>query len=386
MGDYNCSCRFGTHGKRCEMNVDDCKGNKQCQHGGHCVDEIGNFSCFCEVGWHGRLCDKDRDECSEDVEVCSGTCVNTPGSYHCACEKGFRGVVCDEDVNECENETNPCAGNYACKNTYGSYQCYCPPGFNGSRCNIDVDECLDKDICKNNGTCNNTRGSFFCLCSKYFQGIRCEESVNECLSPQICSGRGDCYDETYGFRCVCEIGYAGETCAFHEAYCNERPCENNGNCSGGRGTYSSHYCQCLAGFTGPYCEEDVNECLSTSLCLHDSTCINTWGSYVCKCRPTVMGKNCEFYKPCGEFPCQNGGTCIAQKSFVFQCLCTRKFTGPQCQIPIPENCNYNEMTKGCKTTNSSDLVSHKLRLNALSATDFIYEYDERSVKSQMILC
>ncbi|XP_020715045.1 uncharacterized protein LOC101460923 [Ceratitis capitata] len=53
-------------------------------------------------------------------------------------------------------------------------------------------------------------------------------------------------------------------------------CQNGGICT------SPDTCSCAAGFTGKYCEHDINECNEEKPC--DQTCINTVGSYFCKCR------------------------------------------------------------------------------------------------------
>ncbi|XP_017481724.1 PREDICTED: uncharacterized protein LOC108370823, partial [Rhagoletis zephyria] len=54
------------------------------------------------------------------------------------------------------------------------------------------------------------------------------------------------------------------------------PCQNGGTCT------APDVCSCSLGFTGQFCEHDVNECEEEKPC--DQTCINTVGSYFCKCR------------------------------------------------------------------------------------------------------
>ncbi|KAH8365874.1 hypothetical protein KR093_006744 [Drosophila rubida] len=57
--------------------------------------------------------------------------------------------------------------------------------------------------------------------------------------------------------------------------CSTR-CQNGGNCT------APQTCSCPAGFTGRYCEQDVNECEAEKPC--DQHCVNTQGSYYCRCR------------------------------------------------------------------------------------------------------
>lgn len=41
--------------------------------------------------------------------------------------------------------------------------------------------------------------------------------------------------------------------------------------------------RCLAGFSGQFCEIEVNEC-NSSPCLHGSTCEDHINGYTCKCQ------------------------------------------------------------------------------------------------------
>ncbi|KAJ8672879.1 hypothetical protein QAD02_004140, partial [Eretmocerus hayati] len=55
-----------------------------------------------------------------------------------------------------------------------------------------------------------------------------------------------------------------------------QPCQNGGTCS------SPGKCSCLKGFTGDYCQIDVDECASQKPC--DQICKNLPGTYQCQCR------------------------------------------------------------------------------------------------------
>ncbi|XP_033159007.1 uncharacterized protein LOC117140285 [Drosophila mauritiana] len=57
--------------------------------------------------------------------------------------------------------------------------------------------------------------------------------------------------------------------------CSAR-CQNGGNCT------APSTCSCPPGFTGRFCEQDVDECQTEKPC--DQQCINTHGSYFCRCR------------------------------------------------------------------------------------------------------
>jgi len=81
------------------------------------------------------------------------------------------------------------------------------------------------------------------------------------------------------------------------------PCHNGGSCSDGIGTF---FCECLAGFRGLKCEEDINECASNP-CKNGANCTDCVNSYTCTCPSGFSGIHCENNTPdCTERYCQHG--------------------------------------------------------------------------------
>ncbi|MBN3322391.1 EGFL7 protein, partial [Atractosteus spatula] len=66
----------------------------------------------------------------------------------------------------------------------------------------------------------------------------------------------------------------------HSHNCNQavcmKPCMNGGTC------VRPNQCACAAGWTGRYCQTDIDECNGSHSCTQQ--CINTVGSYQCGCQ------------------------------------------------------------------------------------------------------
>ncbi|CAF2040253.1 unnamed protein product [Rotaria magnacalcarata] len=78
----------------------------------------------------------------------------------------------------------------------------------------------------------------------------------------------------------------------------QKPCNNTTNtCKNNATCYLNvgrEICICAPGFTGQYCETDINECLS-SPCLHGGDCTNSINHYTCNCSNIFYtGSNCEI--------------------------------------------------------------------------------------------
>ncbi|XP_027043631.1 protein kinase C-binding protein NELL2-like, partial [Pocillopora damicornis] len=71
-------------------------------------------------------------------------------------------------------------------------------------------------------------------------------------------------------------------------YCIQHQCQNNARCTNHHVNYT---CACnSSGWTGNFCEQDVNECKKgLHGCHADATCNNTEGSYNCFCKVGFAG-------------------------------------------------------------------------------------------------
>jgi len=71
-------------------------------------------------------------------------------------------------------------------------------------------------------------------------------------------------------------------------YCYPYPCFNNATCE----SSDTFECVCVNGYEGPYCESEINECLSDP-CQNGGTCIDLFDAYLCECTEFFLGDNCE---------------------------------------------------------------------------------------------
>lgn len=71
------------------------------------------------------------------------------------------------------------------------------------------------------------------------------------------------------------------------------PCHNGGSCTDG---VNAAFCDCLPGFQGAFCEEDINECASNP-CQNGANCTDCVDSYTCTCPTGFNGIHCENNTP-----------------------------------------------------------------------------------------
>ncbi|XP_049577419.1 nephronectin a isoform X6 [Syngnathus scovelli] len=184
----------------------------------------------------------------------------------------------------------------------GPNKCKCHPGFTGKTCNQDLNECgLKPRPCKHR--CMNTYGSYKCYCLNGYMLM----PDGTCGNLRTC-GLANCQ---YGcevlkgeVRCQCpspglQLAPDGRTCVdVDECATGMAVCPRFRKCIN---TFGSYICKCHDGFdlqyiNGKYQCIDVDECaLQTGRCGGYATCFNTPGSYKCKCKDGYrgMGRDCK---------------------------------------------------------------------------------------------
>ncbi|RDD42651.1 Fibrillin-1 [Trichoplax sp. H2] len=142
---------------------------------------------------------------------------------------------------------------------------------------------------------------------KKFPYNQCSAGFSDCDPNAVCHG-----DAWSGVTCTCKPGFTGNgrRCVdINECNATKSYCPQNTGCVN---TIGSYKCVCLPGYTevtrrrqfrnGPATQcVDINECAARGhKCSKYARCVNTPGSYSCRCRPGYSGNGviCGKYGKC----------------------------------------------------------------------------------------
>uniref|UniRef100_A0A1A8MNQ4 Delta-like protein n=1 Tax=Nothobranchius pienaari TaxID=704102 RepID=A0A1A8MNQ4_9TELE len=349
--EYHCACPLGFSGKNCEIAEHACV-SAPCANGGVCHEGSSGYECQCPPGWEGPTCTSKLDECASGPCAQGGTCINLEDGFECVCPPQWEGKTCQIDFNSCHGQ---CQNGATCKKGPRGYHCQCPPGFVGPNCEIRRNKC-DSRPCQNGGHCRAVSDSFVCECPAEFGGQLCEISnwaSSDSCDPDPCKNGATCHSMDQDFYCACPEGFEGKMCERHKDDCQATPCQVIDSCTvaiatndsageqhvpsnvcGPRGLCISQpagnfSCVCDPGFSGIYCHENINDCISNP-CGNGGTCIDRINTFQCFCPDGWEGQLCDLnVNECGHNPCKNGGRCVDLVND-FYCECTDNWKGKTC--------------------------------------------------------
>ena len=102
------------------------------------------------------------------------------------------------------------------------------------------------------------------------------------------NGRTNCYECPSGNRTINEGSVDHTSCQAIE--CTDNICQNGGLCLA---RHHQIQCYCPAGFSGKFCEVNINECDSTP-CYNGGKCVDLPQSYRCECLDGYSGLQCQI--------------------------------------------------------------------------------------------
>ncbi|XP_076998746.1 nephronectin isoform X4 [Tamandua tetradactyla] len=185
----------------------------------------------------------------------------------------------------------------------GPNKCKCHPGYAGKTCNQDLNECgLKPRPCKHR--CMNTYGSYKCYCLNGYM-LMPDGSCSSALTCSMANCQYGCDVVKGQIRCQCpspglQLAPDGRTCVdIDECATGRASCPRFRQCVN---TFGSYICKCHRGFDlmyigGRYQCHDIDECaLGQHQCSSSARCYNIHGSYRCTCKEGYQGDglNCVY--------------------------------------------------------------------------------------------
>ena len=94
--------------------------------------------------------------------------------------------------------------------------------------------------------------------------------------PGPCQNGASCMDEVNGYTCNCVLGYNGTHCENNIDECSSGPCQNGASCLDKVNGYT---CNCVLGYNGTHCENNIDEC-SSGPCQNGASCVDGYTATV----------------------------------------------------------------------------------------------------------
>eukprot|EP00057_Strongylocentrotus_purpuratus_P016904 XP_011671378.1 PREDICTED: uncharacterized protein LOC105441698 [Strongylocentrotus purpuratus] len=183
----------------------------------------------------------------------------------------------------------------------------------------------------------------------------CEEDFNECYV-RPCHNEGICHNLQAAFSCTCMKGWTGPTCEEDVDECALRH-----NCSQrciNEDMGMGYSCVCYEGYQlqpdGTSCQ-DIDECVVVRDCSQE--CSNTESSYICSCNDgyslDIDMRTCNEIDECLSNPCFHGACTDLLNSY--SCTCSPGWLGFQCNNDIDEcsSADMNACSQNCTNTAGS---------------------------------
>jgi len=152
-----------------------------------------------------------------------------------------------------------------------------------------------------------------------------------------CEYGGQCVQINHRPKCYCPAGFTGEYCQIDVDECASRPCYNGGSCVD---LPQSYRCDCPEGYSGLQCQDELSDCAKEP-CPEQAMCMDLPGpdNYQCLCRSGYKGDNCDITTdPCSENgnPCNNGAFCRTLPQSRYACECQEGWKGRHCDENIDD--------------------------------------------------